>query len=167
MNSNERKLFLSICLPSLPKGTSEGLKGELLYGLKNGKINESLLEDSFPNEYSEAQEIVRQRPVFNFFDKKNYLFDYFFKVYNEKSKHKVVPGHLVGFKAERVDGKNKLQASIKLPNGNVKNADLEMSPILKIDDINFNSHVLIHHNTICLVLTEPEYKEIIETYYKE
>ena len=89
----------------------------------------------------------------------------FFNNYNKNSKKKVIPGHLVGFKAERIAGKNKLKASVRLPGGKLINADLEMSPALGIGDVNFNTHILIHYNTICAVLTQQEYDELIQNYF--
>jgi len=165
MNNGEKELFLSICLPTLPKGIGEGLKGELLFGLNNGRIKEGTLAEAFPKIYSEIKNVLKKKPMFNFFDPTNYVLEYFFKIYNPRSRKKVIPAHLVGFKAERIAGKNKLKASVLLPSGKLINAELDMSPVIRIGDVNFNAHILIHRNTICAILTETEYKELIKKYF--
>lgn len=164
MNQLEKKLFLQALLPRRDL-TNEGLKGHFIYDYKKNTINEKLLAEAFQEEYNDFKTTASKRGVFSLFDKTNYAYEYLFKNFNNKNKDKIIPGHIVGFKAEKAGQKNILKASIRMPDGLIENKVIEVSPLLDMSQLNFNIYALIYLDTLCVILTEKEYNELIATYF--
>jgi hypothetical protein len=166
LTEDERKLFLSICLPSLKGNATREIKARLLYTLKKGELTDKDLETVFPREFEEIQEMVKKRPRISLFDKTNYILKYFLEVYNPRKRiHKIEPAQIIGFKAERQGQKNIMHAKVRYYDGRVEDSSLEVFPTVSLAGFNLSDYVLINQDTICHVLSPLEYKQIVDDYF--
>jgi hydrogenase maturation factor len=165
MNDSEKQLFMELCLPSMKHGGSEEGKGRLLYSMKVGKLTDKDLEVAFPDDWTAIKPLIEQKPLFGFRDRRNYVFDYFFKIHNKQRKCKVLPAQIVGFRAERKGTKNKILARVKHLGGEIEDSSIEVFPGIEKKDFTMHDYVLVHHGTICHRLTPDEHKQVMTDYF--
>ncbi|MEM0372841.1 MAG: hypothetical protein QXO69_03330 [archaeon] len=161
LNDIEKALFVAIGLPGV-KG-KEGLKGKVIYDVKNGRLRDVDLSETFEDEYLKMLDAVQKKGFF--FDRTNYVFEYFFRVHNSERECRVLPAQVVGFKAERRGDCNILSTRVRYYNGEMRDEKLELSPFMLMSDLNLNDFVLVHNKEICKKITEGEFKEIIQKYF--
>ncbi|RLG21986.1 hypothetical protein DRN74_01070 [Candidatus Micrarchaeota archaeon] len=162
----EKELFLDIMLPELKKRASEEAKGRLLYALKTGKLSDNDLATVFPEDYYAFVDFLKRKSRFSFLRNRFYVYEYFFKVHNAHSKSKVLPAKVVGFKAEIKKGKQVMKAKIKYYDGSLEEGALDVFENITVDDINLQKYVLVHNKTVCKVINNKEYSNIISKYFR-
>lgn len=164
LSADERREFMNIAMAGRAK-VPEGERGRVLYTIREGKVSKSDLEDIFPEEFRDMRELKkREKGILSIFDKKNYVLKYFFTVHNEKFDCKVRPAKIVGFKARKVGGEDKMKAKVEYPNGEVEEKSLQIFPGVELTDINLNTYVLVHRGVVCQEITEEDYIKILEDY---
>ena len=166
LNPKERELFLNIALPDLKGKASEEAKGRLLYSLKTGKLNDNDLAAVFPQDYHQISEMLETKPRFSIFKKPNYIYEYFFTVHNKKHDTKVLPAKIIGFKAERRAGKQYMQAKVRHYDSKIEDSSLRVFENIELKNMNLQDHVLIHNNTVCQIISEKDYNNIIQKYFQ-
>jgi len=167
LNAKERELFLSLSLPMIKETANEGIKGRLLFALRKRRVSDVDIKEAFPEELKRLNDtVLREKPLFGFLDKRNYIFDYYFKYHNNEKKCRVVPALIIGFKAERRNGINVMIVKVRYPDGTVDNESVEVFPGIDFS-INLNDHVLTHNKTVCCKITSEEYKFIVANYFSQ
>ncbi|NYZ79967.1 hypothetical protein H0N95_01805 [Candidatus Micrarchaeota archaeon] len=161
LNDIEKTLFVTIGLPGVDG--KEALKGKAIYDLKNNRLTDLDVSLIFEDEYLKMLDTVQRKGLF--FDKTNYVFEYFFRTHNAERRCKVLPAQVIGFKAERRGECNIMASRVRYYNGETKDERLELSPLMRVSDVNLNEFVLVHNGVICKKITETEFKEVIQKYF--
>ncbi len=165
LKNKERELFLNIMLPDIKGKASEEAKGRLLYAMKTEKLTDNDLASVFPDNYHDVMDFYDTKSRFSLFSKPQYILEFFFMIHNKKDKTKVIPAKIVGFKAERIGGKQIMTARVKYYDGKLEESSLEVFENIEIKDINLQKNVLVHNKTVCHIINEKEYNNIINKYF--
>lgn len=165
LSRKEREEFMNIAMAG-KTNIDESERGRVLYTLKRKKATEQDLEDLFPQEYRDLKNLKKNEKNFlGLFDKTNYVHKYFFTIHNEKYDCKVRPGKIIGFKAEKKGDNRIMRSNVEYPDGKVEESSLEIFPGVKLTDLNLNTYVLVHRNTVCQEIDESQYNMIVENYF--
>lgn len=161
LNDIEKTLFVVMGLPGIEG--KDALKGKAIYDLKNGKLSDLDVSLLFEDEYMKMLDTIQKKGMF--FDRTNYVFEYFFRTHNNEKRCKVTPAQVIGFKAERRGECTVMASRVRYYNGETKDEKLELSPLMRPSDVNLNDFVLVHNSVICRKITESEFKDIIQKYF--